>query len=201
MQDIAILIPAAGASRRMRGRDKLLEPLDGVALLRRQAQRALGTGAHVAITLPDHDHPRAAVLAGLPVQPVAVPDAASGMAASIRRGVAMLPPGMRAIMVLPADMPDLTTADLKQVIGAFDALPQPMLVQATGADGTPGHPVLFPADCLSALLLLSGDEGARRVLRANAHRLRHVTLPGRNALTDLDTPEAWDSWRAENAPA
>ena len=41
----AILLPAAGASRRMRGRDKLLEGVDGVALLRRSALRARHRGA------------------------------------------------------------------------------------------------------------------------------------------------------------
>ena len=34
MGSVAILIPAAGASSRMRGRDKLLEPVRGQPLLR-----------------------------------------------------------------------------------------------------------------------------------------------------------------------
>ena len=47
---IPIVILAAGASSRMRGRDKLLELVDGVALLRRQVERALNTGAKVFVT-------------------------------------------------------------------------------------------------------------------------------------------------------
>ena len=195
MRDIAILIPAAGASSRMRGRDKLLEPVEDQPILRRQALRAIATGAHVAVTLPGHDHPRAEALSGLPVQFVLVPDAAEGMAASLRRGIGHLPGGMRAAMILPADMPDVTTEDMASLINSFAATPHPMLQQGTAEDGTPGHPVLFPADCFPALTSLCGDQGARDILRANTHRLRHVALPGRNALTDLDTPEAWDAWR------
>ena len=44
-----IVIPAAGQSTRMRGRDKLLEPIRGVPLIRRQAQAAAGTGADVLV--------------------------------------------------------------------------------------------------------------------------------------------------------
>ncbi len=199
MQDIAILIPAAGASRRMRGKDKLLEHVDGQPLLRRQVDRARAAGAHVVVTLPRADHPRRAVLEGLAVQLVEVPDAEAGMSASLRRGIGFLPPGIKAAIILPADMPEIDTDDILRMINAFRAGPQPTLQQGAGADGTPGHPVLFPADCFPALLQLTGDEGARTVLRANRHRLRAVPLPGQRALTDLDTPEAWDAWRAENA--
>lgn len=199
MQDIAILIPAAGASSRMMGQDKLLQEVDGVPLLRRQALRALESQAHVTVTLPDHNHPRAATLQGLPVQITAVPDAELGMSASLRRGTAMLPRGLQALMILPADMPDLTTEDMLQVMNAFRAEPRPTLQQATCDDGTPGHPVLFPADCFAAMLALSGDQGARPIVKANAHRLRRVALPGQHALTDLDTPEAWQAWRASQA--
>lgn len=204
MQKIAIVIPAAGASRRMRGQDKLLQDVGGLPLLRRQAQVALATGAHVVVTLPDHAHPRAGALQGLPVQIVAVPDSDLGMSASLRRGIGMLPPGFEAAMILPADMPELTTLDLQAVMQGFANQAQATLQQATSADGTPGHPVLFPADCFMALMSVSGDQGARQVLRENKHRVRHVALPEEHALIDLDTPEAWAHWRAKNtalAPA
>ena len=196
MHDIAILIPAAGASSRMRGRDKLIEEVDGLPLLRRQAKRAIFTGAHVTVTVPDHDHPRAKALAGLPVQLVAVPDADLGMSASLRRGVSFLPDGMKALMILPGDMPDLGTTDILTMVEHFRATPFPMVYQATSADGRPGHPVLFPAECFPALAQIDGDQGARKVLEAYKHRLRRVALPGERALTDLDTPEAWEIWRA-----
>ncbi|WP_344717124.1 nucleotidyltransferase family protein [Sagittula marina] len=197
MRDIAILIPAAGSSSRMRGKDKLLETVCGVPLLRHMAMTAIATGAHVSVTLPDHDHPRAKALAGLPVQVISVPDADEGMSSSLRRGVGMLPRGMRAVVILPADMPELETSDILQVMTGFCSVPYPMLQQASTEDGTPGHPVLFPADCFSAMAQLTGDQGAREVLRSNKHRLRQVALPGERALLDLDTPEAWDAWRGE----
>ncbi|MCR8547137.1 nucleotidyltransferase family protein [Salipiger sp. P9] len=199
MGGIAVLIPAAGASRRMRGTDKLLMDVGGLPLLRRQAECALAAADHVTVALPGHQHPRAQALRGLPVQVVEVPDADLGMSSSLRRGVGFLPPGLDGVMILPADMPEITSEDIASVIAAFRSVPRPTIQQATAEDGTPGHPVLFPADCFSALLTLSGDMGAKAILAANAHRVRHAPLPGRRALTDLDTPEAWRDWEAAQA--
>lgn len=196
----AILVPAAGAARRMRGRDKLQEPVFGRPLLAHVAQQALGTGQPVIVTLPALDHPRAHALAGCAVQPVAVPDAAEGMAASLRRGVAALPDQAEAVMILPADMPDLENCDLSHLINAFHDDPN-AIHQATSADGTPGHPVIFPRDCFAALRQISGDQGARAVLKDNAHRLRRHALQGSRAQVDLDTPEAWAQWRADHPEA
>jgi CTP:molybdopterin cytidylyltransferase MocA len=198
MTQIAIVIPAAGASSRMRGTDKLLEPVAGVPLLRRAASRAVAISDCVMVTLPDRQSPRAAVLHDLGVIMIDVPDAAEGMAASLRTAFEHVPAGISGVMILPADMPDLTEGDLRQVCAVFDASNGQAIVQATGADGTPGHPVIFPSDLLSGFANLTGDAGARSILKANADRVRRVALPGQNALTDLDTPEAWVTWRAVN---
>ncbi|PQO24469.1 CTP--molybdopterin cytidylyltransferase [Rhodobacteraceae bacterium WD3A24] len=201
MNDIVIVIPAAGASRRMGGRDKLLEKVDGIALLRRQAERALQTGARVIVTLPaGRDGPRRAALDGLDVTLIAVPDADEGMGASLRAGIAAaLTEGTAtAVMILPADMPEIAASDLAALIAAFRSAPGAPILRGAAADGRPGHPVLFPRDVLEedAAPALGGDAGARAILRRHGPRVRCVPLPGSHALTDLDTPDDWAAWRA-----
>lgn len=189
MAEIALLLLAAGAAQRMRGRDKLLEEVGGMALLRGRALACLEAGlGPVLVTLPPGAGARHAALAGLAVTPVEVARAAEGMGASLAAGAAAVPPGMAGVMVLPADMPEITAADLRAVAAGFDGT---RALRGTGADGTPGHPVIFPATALPALAALTGDRGARD-LAAGA---RPVALPGRHALTDLDTPEDWAAWR------
>lgn len=195
MQRATILIPAAGFSRRMRGADKLLEPVDGIALLTRQARAALATGARVIVTLPPAPGPRGAALAGLDVTRVPVADAAEGMAASIRAGVAALAPGTSALMILLADLPEIEAPDLARLLAAQSETPGAIL-RAAAEDGRPGHPVVFPPDLFAELAMVTGDEGARRVVAAHRGRLRDLPLPGARAVTDLDTPEAWAAWRA-----
>lgn len=198
MTRIAIVIPAAGQSRRMRGDDKLLRRVGGTPLLRLMAERACAVSDDVIVTLPDAASPRAEVLDGLTVHRLPVPDAALGMSSSLRRAAAALPKGIDGLMILPADMPEITVADLQTILTAFQHAGNTPLVQATSADGKPGHPVLFPASCLPEFAALTGDTGARSVLQAHRNTLLRIALPEVHALTDLDTPEAWDAWRKAN---
>ncbi len=197
--NIAILFPAAGLGRRMGGTDKLLETVDGLPLLRRQVLRALAASPRVFVTLPDPAGPRAEALAGLAVQRIAVADNADGMSASLRRAALVLPADT-AVMVVPADMPDLTTEDFRKLMGALRSSPE-AIIQGHSADGRPGHPVIFPPDCVAEFSTLSGDRGARAILKAHRARVRAVPLPAWNALVDLDTPEDWANWRSGRGPS
>ncbi|MDZ4312869.1 MAG: nucleotidyltransferase family protein [Cypionkella sp.] len=189
---LTILIPAAGAASRMQGGDKLLELVDAEPMLRRQARVARLVCPRVIVTLRVDDLARMQVLAGLDLTILAVPDAAEGMAASIRAGAAAAP---GALMILPADMPDIDATDLATMIDAFDQAPQAIL-RGTSADGRPGHPVIIPAELRTELQSLRGDQGARSVFALHHARIKLIALPDQHALTDLDTPEAWAAWRA-----
>jgi CTP:molybdopterin cytidylyltransferase MocA len=189
----AILILAAGASSRMRGGDKLLEPVNGRPLIAEMARRALGVCDRVMITLPALDHPRAAALIGLSVDLIPVPDAAEGMAASIRAGISGIAYSVSFTLILPGDMPDISQQDVDLIYKNASAHPDE-IVRATNETGTPGHPVAFPARLFPDLQKLRGDEGARSILKSEKPVM--VPLPGDHATTDLDTPEAWAEWRA-----
>lgn len=189
-----ILILAAGASSRMRGADKLLELVAGEPLLARMATTALASGLQTLVILPPDRPARLAALAPTGVAHVIAPDAAKGMAESLKSGVAALPVD-RAIMLLLADLPEITTEDLTLIAQAHRADPHAIL-RGTSASGQPGHPVLFPPRYREDLLALSGDEGARSVLQRHKAQVRLIALPGTHAVTDLDTPEDWAAWRA-----
>ncbi len=191
MSHLTILIPAAGASSRMRGQDKLLLDIDGQPLIRRTAITALAAHPKVVITLRPQDHARTFALHDLPLKILTLDDAAEGLSASLRAGAVAC---NGHLMILPADMPDLTPDDLRALIAAADLEPLAIL-RGTAADGTPGHPVIFPPDLLPAFAHLRGDAGARAILQANKARIRLLALPDAHALTDLDTPEAWAAWR------
>lgn len=193
MQGLRIVIPAAGASARMRGGDKLLEPVEAMPLLRRQALLALGLCADVVVTLRPSDVERHAVLRGLTLQIAWVVQACEGMAASIRAGSLG---ASGSVMILPADMPELDQSDLQNLIRAHSAAPQAIWRGASAA-GLAGHPVIFPADLVVQLQRITGDAGARAVLSAHPERIRLCPLAAEHALTDLDTPEDWRAWRAK----
>lgn len=195
---IPILILAAGASTRMNGRDKLLEDVAGRPLLRHVVRRAVATKHPVLVALPQGDQRRRAVLDGLNVQIVAVPNAGLGMAKSLRAGLLAAPDAFDAMIVTLADMPEISTDDYLNIINNFNADPNSNIHRAASHDGTPGNPVLLPKWALADLNVFTGDAGARHLLRQYSDRVRLVRLPESHATTDLDTPADWAAWRARN---
>ncbi|MEM8731485.1 MAG: nucleotidyltransferase family protein [Pseudomonadota bacterium] len=197
MSEIPILLLAAGSSSRMRGRDKLMEEIDGLPLITCQAQKAVAAArGPVLVTLPAPPHPRYDALRDLSVRTVAVPEAAEGMGASIRTGIRALPPESPAVMLLLCDLPDLTVDDLQAVLRARTAQPDKLIWRGATQDGRPGHPIVFAAPCFPDLAALSGDEGGKSVVAAAGNAVSLVVLPEDHARADLDTPEAWAAWRA-----
>lgn len=197
---LPILLLAAGASSRMRGGDKLLEKVENEPCLTVMARRAVATGTPVIVLLPSLDHPRADCLQGLDVTSIAVPDAALGMSRSLQRGVAALPVTANGVMVLPADMPEITTDDMKELILAF-AASDALALRAVTETGEPGHPTVFDASLFKEFQHLTGDKGAQPILSKLGDQLALHTLQGQRARLDLDTPEDWAAWRSNQAKA
>ena len=187
-----LLILAAGTSTRMGGRDKLLLPVSGAPLLAQVARTALATGLPVTVVLPPDRPLRQAALTGLAVHFVTIA-AAGGMGASLAAGVAALP-NAAPVIVLLADMLEITTQDIERFVVEWKLQPDHIL-RTTDEHGTPGHPVGFPAWTRPELLELTGDQGARQVLLRHADRLRSLVLQGSRAVTDIDTPEDWQKWQ------
>lgn len=192
---LAILILAAGQSSRMRGADKLLEEVEGQPLLQKITSHALETSAQVFVALQNADGRRVAVLPH-GAQVIAVPRARESMGVTIATSITQLLETSSAVMIVPADMPELNTEDLVAMKSAHEAAPDQILRATSG--GRPGHPVVFPHRCFEGLMRLSSDQGAREIIQKETQKVVHVPLPATHALTDLDTPEDWAAWRAQN---
>ncbi len=199
MANIPIILLAAGQSSRMGGQDKLLQTVEGQPLLRRTAMIARDA-APVIVALPPAPHPRYEVLDGLALRKVEIADASEGMNASLRGALAQVPPDAPAVMVLLADLPEITTDDLNAVLASVRTHREKLIWRGATADGKPGHPVVFDRRLFDQLGELTGDDGAQSIVRAQADKLHLQTLPDQNALLDLDTPEDWARWRARRGP-
>ncbi len=192
----AILL-AAGAARRMVGRDKLMEPVGGRPILRAVAEAARASQADrvIAVLAPGSDARRTA-LEGVNLDIVEAPDWAEGMAASLRAGLAAVSPEAEAVVILLADMPEVTAGHIDRLIAAFDPEEGREICRAVSASGVPGHPVLFGRRFFESLAQLTGDRGARDLMRDAPDFVTDVPTPGEGAAVDLDTPEDWAAWRA-----
>ena len=195
---IPILILAAGQSTRMRGRDKLLEDVGGVPLLRLQVERALRLGGAVYVALGPDQIDRAAALGDLDVIALTVPEASEGMSGTMRSAIGQLPE-CPAFMMLLGDLVAIEADDLRKVYQAYLRKPHYLIWRGATDDNKPGHPIIFSSAIRPEFAKLSGDGGGEALVKPLIKQTWLEPLDGNRARLDLDTPEDWAAWRHQTS--
>ncbi|MGV1756528.1 NTP transferase domain-containing protein [Rhizobium sp. A22-96] len=189
---VAVVLLAAGRASRMgeAGLHKLLAEFGGVPLVRRSASTAVTSGVSAVIVVTGHRRDEInQALSGLALEQVYNPDYASGMASSLVAGVgAAAAQRADGVLVMLADMPGVTSDDLKSLIAAFRGAGGHAIVRAVSA-GKRGNPVILPRTVLNAVMRLEGDVGARHIIETSGLPVLDVDI-GEAAHLDVDTPEA-----------
>jgi molybdenum cofactor cytidylyltransferase len=193
---VAAVILAAGRSTRMGGPNKLLAELKGRALVRIVAEQALAAKVTEVIVVTGHQHAEVeAALGGLKVRFAHNPDFAEGLASSVRTGIAAVSDKADGAVVCLGDMPLIDARLIDRLIDAF-APERGLFIAAPVSDGRRGNPVLWARRFFPELMKLEGDIGARHLIAANSEAVADVTVEGRGAFLDIDTPEALADARA-----
>lgn len=183
----AAVVLAAGSAARFGG-GKLLAPWRGVPLLHPAlaAARAAPVGSIIVVTGADEAAVAACALAFDPaIRLVHASDHAEGLAASLRAGIASLPPETTAAFVFLGDMPRVPHAVLAPLVEAVEA---GALAAAPVFGGRRGNPVVIGRGLFEKVAALTGDMGARPLLQALGARLALVEAPDDGVLFDVDEP-------------
>jgi len=179
------LILAAGAGRRYGG-PKALVTFQGSLLVQRAAETLAEGGCAPIVVVVGAEAQR--VRAAAPGLDYADnPDWATGMASSLRAGLAALRDSpAEAAVVLLVDMPGVTPAAVRRITA--DTTPQSLVMGGYG--DRRGHPVLLGRDHWAGVAATaSGDRGARDYLRAHHDQVRVVPVADIADDFDLDTAE------------
>jgi molybdenum cofactor cytidylyltransferase len=185
------VVLAAGSGTRFGG-GKLLAAWDAGVLLEGALTAAFAAPARsVTVVIgADADAVAAAARAFDPrALIVHAADHAEGMAASLRAGIASLPPDADGVFVFLGDMPRVPTTLLGRMA---EALLDGALAVAPVFQGRRGNPVLLDRTLFPQLLALTGDAGARGVLQSLGERLVLVESPDDGVLFDVDKPSDLD---------
>ncbi|MEA2760580.1 MAG: molybdenum cofactor cytidylyltransferase [Methylobacteriaceae bacterium] len=199
MTEIAAIILAAGRSTRFAGDQpgttKLIAELDGKPLVRHVADTALASTARPVIVVTGHARELVQdALAGLPVAFVHNKDYATGLASSLRIGIAAVPSSASGAIILLGDMP-LVAADLiHQLIQSFETAASAEAIVPVMTSRR-GNPVLLARSLFPTVTLLTGDDGARRLLQQPGIHVVEIAVSGDAASADIDTPEALETLR------
>jgi molybdenum cofactor cytidylyltransferase len=190
---VAGVLLAAGTSSRM-GRNKLLLALDGESVLRRAARTAIEAGLDPLLVVVGHERQRAeAELAGLCCTTVFNERYAEGMHTSLRRGFEALPAGIVAGVVLLADMPRVTAAQIGALVAGWRPSGAPLAI--TLYDDVIAPPALYAAPLFAELRALEGEGCGKKVIQRHRAEALEVRVH-KSALADLDVPADLELHRA-----
>ena len=201
-REIAIIVLAAGQSRRMGRHNKLLEPVDGEPMVRHAVRAAASaSGGRPVVVVTGHERAEVeASLAGFDIAFSHNPDYGAGLSTSLARGVAALPSGVEGAIVCLADMPGVRAEHLERLRHAFDPGAGAAICVATRR-GKRGNPVLFASRFFAEMCDVEGDVGARHLIGAYADLVREVEMPDDGVLLDIDSPSALRAYRSGEADA
>lgn len=188
---VAAIVLAAGASSRMAPRHKLLvEGPDGRTMVARVVDNILASKVRPILVVIGHRASEIrAALAGRDVRFVQAEHHAMGLAESLKAGLAALPEESVASLICLGDMPLVCGAAIDRIIAAYDPDEGRRIVVPTH-DGVLGNPVLWDRAYIPDMMALTGDSGARSLLKRHMEAVAEVEMPDDAVLRDFDTPES-----------
>jgi molybdenum cofactor cytidylyltransferase len=187
--EIAGVVLAAGASRRMGKANKLLAEISGKPMVAHAVDAAIEAGLRPVVVVTGHEADGVrAVLANRDVVFVHNPDYGEGLSASLKAGIRALPSEVSGALVSLGDMPRITARHLSKLIAAFDPEEGRKIIVPTSR-GKRGNPILWSAEYFAEMQSLAGDVGAKHLIGEHADAVCEVALDDDAIFTDIDTPD------------
>jgi molybdenum cofactor cytidylyltransferase len=183
---ISSIVLAAGSGTRFGG-TKQLARYQGKPLAQHAIDASASAGVGELVVVIGHD--AEAIERGLRLPPqgrfVRNPDHATGQSSSLSAGLHALSDDSEGAVVLLADQPGVTDAEVRALIGAFGRS-RSRIVRVAYTDG-PG-PALLSREVYAEAGHLHGDVGARALMASHPEWIEEVAVPFR-APPDVDRPE------------
>ena len=202
MPDLKIILLAAGESRRMGVPNKLLLEIASVPLVRRTAESlAAIPNTDVTVVLGHEADEIRTALTDMPVDFTMNDDHATGQMSSVHAGLVAAGEGS-CFLIVPADMPRLTTLDCLLLLDAHNAAPEGRITvpyrEHEGARQR-GNPVILPASAAQSVLDGGINLGCRGLLDREPGLLHAFETDREGFFVDMDTPDAYADVLADAA--
>ena len=185
---IGVLL-AAGGARRF-GSQKLVAPIDGVAVVRRAFDALAPATDGVVVVLGSESEAVSRALEGTAASIVVNSDWALGLSTSLRCGILAVPPSTEAVIVGLGDEPTVDAHVARELVREWRRSKRSIV--AARYNGVQDHPVLFDRAVFSELTSLEGDVGAKSVIGRVPERVAFVDV---SALQPIDVDEPGDLGR------
>jgi molybdenum cofactor cytidylyltransferase len=183
---VAAIVLAAGRSTRFGEANKLLAEIGGKPMVARAAALALASRARPVIVVTGFEAERVATaLKDLGVEIAHNPDFAQGIGTSLRAGLRAVPRASDGALILLGDMPRVDASVLDALLAAFAANGAESICVPVHA-GRRGNPVLWARAYFPEMMRLSGDRGAKQLMRLHPGKIVEVEVGTDSIFKDID---------------
>lgn len=192
MPEVTAIILAAGLSRRMGARNKLLLPIAGVPMIRHVVDVYHAATERPVLVVTGHQAQAIeAALDGSGAIALFNPEFARGQATSVARGLRAAQ-SAEVMLIGLGDQPLLRSTDLRALLAAHAAA-DGAKISIPMQGGQRGNPIVVPAALRPRLLADPRSPGCKSFTRAHPEHVQFHALSAPGFYTDVDTPEAYDA--------
>lgn len=187
---ISAIILAAGMSTRM-GRPKQLLKVGHSTLIRIITENVLVSNVDEVHVVTGYKQKEvSAAINDLPVKVVFNPRYKEGQGTSLALGAKSISDSTSVLLVFMVDQPMISASLINMLIAEFQK--RSCLALRPVCKGLPGHPVIFSGTLIDELKSLSGDKGARQVLKKLEDRVVYLSVGDEAVIFDIDTPKDYE---------
>lgn len=195
MGEVTAIIVAAGLSRRMGTRNKLLLPFGDVPMIRHMVSMYYAaTNGRVVVITGHHANEIGKALEGSCAETRFNPDYVQGRPTSVACGLRAAN-DFEDILIGLGDQPLLTPDDIQSLLSAHAAADRSRISIPT-VDQKRGNPILVPANLRARLLADPRSPGCKKFTRTHPEHVQFHQLASSGYYMDVDTPEAYTALKA-----
>lgn len=190
MNDVTTILLAAGLSRRMGARNKLLLPIAETPMIRHMVDTySAATGGRVIVVTGHQADQIESALKGSGAETVFNPDFDQGQPTSVACGLHAAADGATLLIGL-GDQPLLTPGDIRSLLAAHAAA-DTARISIPALDPQRGNPIVVPANLRAQLLADPKSPGCKKFTRTHPEHVQFHPLTSRGFYADVDTPQAY----------
>lgn len=189
------IVLAAGMSRRMGEKNKLLLPLGKKTVIENVIEEIISSSALKTIVVLGYQH--AKILEKLnkyPIDFIFNSSYRKGHTTSIQSAMSLISPQASGFMVCLGDMPLIKTEDYNWLISQFGQsyVPGRPMITRPSYKGNPGNPVIFDKHFVKEIMDCSSADGCKEVIRNNHSNYKPVEVNELKYFFDIDSSEDYD---------
>ena len=193
--NVAACVLAAGQSKRMGKKNKLLSMLNGKTLLQHVLYSIQCSNIDDVIVITGHESEQVGEsIKEYKPNIVHNENYSAGLSTSIKLGVANLHKEIDAVMFFLSDMPFVSAITINKIVAAFKTDGDIIVPVFSGQDG---NPVLWSRQYIHELKNLQGDNGAKPLLARYPDQVQRLEVDNIGIVLDIDDAEALDFFRSK----